>query len=123
MNSTNEFATTGVLRLVWALNRGLAEAHTGCAGAMQQMLDEAGGDLFVSRLPLPSFDSQWENRPFIFILYALIGLSAISGALTSMTNERDLVEGLRVMGLSPMASCLAWCPLYMKILEYGAMHQ
>ena len=36
-----------MLRLVWALNRGLAEAHT--AGAMQQMLDEAMESLRETR--------------------------------------------------------------------------
>ena len=100
---------------MWALNRGLAEEHT--EGAKRRMLDEAGDDLFVSRLPLPSFDSQWDQRAFILVLYTLVGLSAVSGALTSMADERDLVEGLKVMGLSPMASYLAWCTLYMKVLE------
>ena len=87
LNSTTEYATSGVLRLVWALDRGLAETYH--AGALDEMLAEGGDDMSVARLPLPAFKAEWDSSKqtgrFLVVLYTLIGLSSLTGALTSMS--------------------------------------
>ena len=38
-----------------------------------------------------------------------------------MSEERELVEGLKAMGLRPMASSVAWWILYAKILAFPVL--
>ena len=94
LNSTSPYAESGVLRLVWALNRGLADAFND--GAMAMMLAEGGDALWVSRLPLPAFNSEWDpaesSSRIIVVLYTLIGFSVLTGVLTSMASEREQVR-------------------------------
>jgi hypothetical protein len=114
LNNTSPYATEGLLRLQWALDRGMAHAYGG-GDAAAAMSSEGGEALQVARLPLAAFEAKWDaSKPtgrYLVVLYTLIGFSSLTGALGPACC---LLLGCFLLIALPFALCplpIAHCPL------------
>ena len=125
------------LSLQWAVTRAVAMAHSD--SLRTQLVAEAvwsnasAGEFalappLLGKMPLPVYSTSYSPslHPFlsyILPLYSCWGLCAAMGYVVAMVvseREKKLLDGLRMMGLSPLCSTLGWWIIYAGIFTFGA---
>eukprot|EP00930_Biecheleria_cincta_P018168 TRINITY_DN14242_c0_g1_i1.p1 TRINITY_DN14242_c0_g1~~TRINITY_DN14242_c0_g1_i1.p1 ORF type:complete len:1637 (-),score=334.42 TRINITY_DN14242_c0_g1_i1:548-5458(-) len=111
---SSEFDKEGVLRMQWVMDRALAQQFN--ASAKSKLMEMAGYDLKITRLPMPSLKTNYNPNtlwfPLLMIpIYAAFGImQMMPNGMTPMAFEKEkkLDQGMRMNGLASISDLLGW---------------